>query len=82
VIDVKVTVKFFSSYREIVGESEIDVELVDGATVAALITKLVGQYPDFPDDPSSAAVNAEYVDTDLPLSQGDEVAFFPPFSGG
>ncbi|MBT3362622.1 MAG: molybdopterin converting factor subunit 1 [Chloroflexi bacterium] len=77
-----VTVKFFASYREIVGKPAIEVELEDGATVAALIANLVEQYPDFPDDPSSAAVNAEYIDTDLTLSPGDEVAFFPPFSGG
>jgi molybdopterin synthase sulfur carrier subunit len=28
------------------------------------------------------AVNQEYVDTDHPVQPGDEVAFFPPVTGG
>jgi molybdopterin synthase sulfur carrier subunit len=79
---MKVTVKFFARYRDIVGKSEIEVELGDGSTVASLIAKLSDQYTDFPADPSMVAVNAEYVDNEVTLSKGDEVAFFPPFSGG
>ena len=79
---MKVTVKFFARYREIVGESEIEVEIDNGANVASLIAKLVEKYPDFPTDPHMAAVNAEYVEPDTILHAGDEAAFFPPFSGG
>ncbi|MFC1999118.1 molybdopterin converting factor subunit 1 [Chloroflexota bacterium] len=79
---MKVTVKFFARYREIVGDAEVALEVDDGATVAGLISKLVEQYPDFPTDPHMAAVNAEYVEPDTILHEGDEAAFFPPFSGG
>jgi molybdopterin synthase sulfur carrier subunit len=79
---VKVTVKFFARYRDIIGEPEIEVEVDNGANVASLIAKLADKHADFPADPSMVAVNAEYVDYAVTLSQGDEVAFFPPFSGG
>jgi molybdopterin synthase sulfur carrier subunit len=79
---MKVTVKFFARYRDIVAEPEIEVEVDNGATVGSLIAKLAEKYVDFLIDPSMVAVNAEYVDNAVTLSQGDEVAFLPPFSGG
>ena len=79
---MKVTVRLFARYREIVRDAEITVEVGDGATVVILIEKLVGKYPDFPADPHMVAVNAEYVEPEMILHEGDEVAFFPPFSGG
>jgi len=79
---MKVTVKFFARYREIVGTEDIEVEVDSGMTIVNLIAKLVTQYSDFPADPYMVAVNAEYVEPDTILQQGDEVAFFPPFSGG
>ena len=79
---MKVTVKLFARYREIVGDSEVEIEIDNGATVVSLIAKLVEKYPDFPTDPYMVAVNAEYVEPDMILHEGDEVAFFPPFSGG
>jgi molybdopterin synthase sulfur carrier subunit len=79
---MKVTVRFFARYREIVGAEEVEVEIDDNATVSSLLAKLVTQYPDFPTDPYMVAVNAEYVEPDTILQQGDEAAFFPPFSGG
>ena len=79
---MKVEVKFFARYREIVGSEDVDLELDDGTTVVSLIARLVEKYPEFPSDPHMAAVNAEYVEPDVILNDGDEVAFFPPFSGG
>jgi molybdopterin converting factor subunit 1 len=79
---MKVTVKFFARYREIVGTEDVEVELDDGANVTSLLENLVDKYPDFPADPYMVAVNAEYVEPDAILHEGDEAAFFPPFSGG
>ena len=79
---MKITAKFFARYREVVGSDEIGIDIEDGATVASLIARLVKEYPGFPSDPHMVAVNAEYIDGDAALNPGDEVAFFPPFSGG
>jgi molybdopterin converting factor subunit 1 len=79
---MKVTVKFFARYREIVGTEDVEVELDDGANVTVLLQNLVDKYPGFPTDPYMVAVNAEYVEPDTILHEGDEAAFFPPFSGG
>ncbi len=79
---MKVTVKFFARYREITGSDETGIDVDDGATVAGLIAKLAKEYPGFPADPHMVAVNAEYIEGDAALNPGDEVAFFPPFSGG
>ena len=79
---MKITVRFFARYREIVGSDEVGIEVDDGATVAGVVDKLANEYPGFPSDPHMVAVNAEYIEGDAALNPGDEVAFFPPFSGG
>ena len=79
---MKLTVKFFARYREITGNDEVEIDVEDGSTVAGLIARLAEEYPGFPADPHMVAVNAEYIEGDAALNLGDEVAFFPPFSGG
>lgn len=79
---MKVTARFFARYREMVGNSEIEIEIEEGATVAALAQRLNQLYPELPSNPTMVAVNAEYVESDFRLSLGDEAAFLPPLSGG
>ncbi len=45
---------------------------------------LVGEFPEFDDYTRavSCAVNEDYARMTTPLSDGDEVAFLPPVSGG
>ena len=66
------------------GAQEIRRTLPEGASVRAAWESLVGEYPGF-DDYSravSCAVNEEYARMTTPLSDGDDVAFLPPVSGG
>lgn len=75
---------FFAAYRELLGTSELTVELSDGATVADLIQELRGRGAPFdvlPSEPA-VAVNRTYAFPDEPLGSGDEVAFIPPVAGG
>ena len=58
---MKVTVKFFARYREIVGNDEVGIDVDDGATTVGLIARLAKEYPGFPPDPHMVAVNAEYM---------------------
>lgn len=78
-----VRVRLFASLRERLRSSELLRELPSGATVADLIAALEGDFPAFANSGRvSIAVNAEYVDPQHVLADGDEVALIPPVSGG
>lgn len=56
-------------------------------TVAALVDWLVEQSPGHAEALANrsvvrVAVNQDYVDYDHPVRAGDEIAFFPPVTGG
>ncbi len=79
---------YFAWLKTKTGVAEEDVVLPDGISdVAGLIEWLKGRGDGFADalgDPSvvRVAVNQEHVDFTHPLGPGDEVAFFPPVTGG
>lgn len=79
-----VTVKFFATYREIVGMRESTVSLGKGATVGALLDQLFRSHPGLAPHRTTMlmAVNQEFVEIGEPLRAGDEVALLPPVSGG
>ena len=79
---MKVKVCFFAACREIVGKSEMELELQEGEPISSLIETLQSDYHDFLTMPIKVAVNAEYVENDYRLQDGDEVALIPPVSGG
>jgi molybdopterin synthase sulfur carrier subunit len=81
---VTVTVRLFAVLREIVGRSELDLELPAGATAEHAWRALVRDHPALDERRShlAAAVNRRYADFDTPLAAGDEVVFVPPVSGG
>jgi molybdopterin converting factor subunit 1 len=81
---VNVDVKLFGAVREAVGAKVLSVELADGCPVAELRAKLAGQYPIFArfGDRLAVSVNFEIAAGDTALTEGDEVAFLPPVSGG
>lgn len=75
---------FFAAYRDLLGTTELSVELPDGATVRDLVADLRSRGAPFdglPDDPA-VAVNRSYADPRERLGSGDEVAFIPPVAGG
>jgi molybdopterin converting factor subunit 1 len=81
---VRVTVKLFARLRDIAGTGEQVRHVQPGATVRSLWRELAAEFPDFSayERSISAAVNADYARMDDTLSDGDEVAFLPPVSGG
>jgi molybdopterin synthase catalytic subunit len=81
---MKVKVKFFAILRERAGASEVIKDLPDGSTVAELWRELQHDHPklDVPGVRLLYAVNQNYVGLDQRLSEGDEVVFIPPVSGG
>ena len=79
---MKVKVRFFAACREIVGKSEMELELQEREPISSLIEKLQSDYPYLLTLPINVAVNAEYVERNYRLQDGDEVALIPPISGG
>jgi molybdopterin converting factor subunit 1 len=81
---LKVRVKFFASYREIVGQSDMVLELKDGTTVQMLVDCLKNRYERLGSltDVIIASVNKKYARDDVVLNEGDEIALLPPVSGG
>lgn len=75
-----ITVKYFASLREKVGRGEDTIEYEDGMSLSRVWEKANGGEP-MPDS-LMTAVNMEYVKGEAALSDGDEVAFFPPVTGG
>lgn len=79
---------YFAWLRQEVGTSAEEIDLPDGVdTVEALMAwqrARGGGYAEaFGEDAVlRAAVNKKVVDHSHPVASGDEVAFFPPFTGG
>ncbi len=80
-----VRVRLFSLFREQAGTSQCDLDVDGAATVAEALDALKRRYPGLAsagDVPVLAAVNREHAATDRRLADGDELAVFPPVSGG
>jgi molybdopterin synthase sulfur carrier subunit len=77
---MSIHVKFFASLRERLGREAQEVEVRDGLTVGALWCVVSGT--DALPANVLAALNQEYATPEQPVHDGDEVAFFPPVTGG
>lgn len=77
-------VLFFGAAREAAGRDEVTLEVRAPATAAAAFEELLARYPDLRRFGRSllVAVNQEYAPTDTEVREGDEIAVFPPVSGG
>lgn len=79
---MKVALRFFARCREIVGEHRKELDVPPGTRLAELIALLEEAYPALKQERIRAAVNHCYADPTAPLKEQDEVAIFPPVSGG
>lgn len=81
---MRVTVKLFARLRDLAGASEIDTDVVAGATIADVWAALVARQPALAPYGQSMSVarNLEYARLTTRVEEGDEVAFMPPVSGG
>ena len=81
---MRITVRLFARLRELAGAGELQRDVPDGATVAAIWDSLAREHAAIAPYTASisCAVNAEYARMTTPVADGDEVAFLPPVSGG
>ena len=76
---MSVTVRFFASLRDRVGLESVEINAGDLESVRDVWKTLVKQEPDAR---VLAAVNARHAALDAKIQDGDEIAFFPPVTGG
>jgi len=81
---MKVQVQFFSRLRDLVGASEMDLEIPEKATAADLLEIVYARTPALRDWDKSIliAVGVEFIDRDHVLEPGDQVSIMPPVQGG
>jgi molybdopterin converting factor subunit 1 len=81
---MQVRLLFFATLKDIVGARQMQLDVPDGLTVADVLSHLERSYPRIKDyrPVVLTAINEEYVDQATHLSNGDELAIFPPVSGG
>ena len=80
---MKVQILFFGITTDLLGFSNLEIEVTDASTVVNLKSLLKEKYPQLKNMASYAiAVNESYAVNDLVLNENDIVAIIPPVSGG
>lgn len=77
---MSVKVRYFASLKDSIGRSDDHVE-VSGIVMVSQVWAMVNANQPMPDN-ILVAVNMEYVSKEHSVQNGDEVAFFPPVTGG
>jgi molybdopterin converting factor subunit 1 len=81
---VRIKVLFFGMLKDIVGRSEDQIEVAEGALLGSVFARYARQFPRLTDLEASIqlACNHEFCDRSSAIREGDEIAFLPPVSGG
>lgn len=79
VTPIQITVRFFASLREQMGIESQSLRATSPLTVAGVWQKMT---LDTPPDNLLCSRNLKYAEWDEQVEDGDEVAFFPPVTGG
>ncbi len=82
-----VKVLFFASVRDRLGCSELNIELPVEARTVATFTDMVMRRGEvyagvLSDQRIMIAVNQELANPEMVIEDGDEIAYFPPVTGG
>jgi molybdopterin converting factor subunit 1 len=82
--EIAVTVLFFGAARDAVGQGEVNFVFKGRPTAATAFAELLEEFPDLKRFGRSLllAVNQEYASANREVRDGDELAVFPPVSGG
>jgi molybdopterin synthase sulfur carrier subunit len=78
---MKIKINYFASLREEIGEHESTLNTNEASLTPLKAWTLATGRAYLPNN-ILVAVNQEYVDANTVLADGDEIAFFPPVTGG
>ncbi len=81
---MKIRVQFYAQLRDLVGMRELDIDLVEGATVHDLLDQIYAQQPSLRPHDKSILIGAgvEFVDRNYELKHGEKISIMPPVQGG
>jgi molybdopterin converting factor subunit 1 len=81
---MSIRVLFFASLADIAGTRETTVDAAAVTDVASVFDSFARKHPALENYRSSVllALNSEFARPESPVRDGDELAFFPPVSGG
>ena len=81
---ITVSVLFFGAARDAVGHEEIQLSISPGSKAAQVFEQVTWAHPELQRFGKSLllAINQEYADPNREVLDGDELAVFPPVSGG
>ncbi len=81
-----IKIVFFAALREQLGCSELSLASTNILTINQLKQALIEHQPQWQNlienNTLLSAINHEMVDGEHPVKSGDEIAFFPPVTGG
>jgi molybdopterin synthase catalytic subunit len=82
--EIAVRILFFGAARDAVGRGEVDIVLPGAQTAESAFAEVLEQFPALRRFGRSLlfAVNQEYAEASRQVLDGDELAVFPPVSGG
>ncbi len=81
---MRVTVCFYSYFKDLTGCAQVAETLPEGSTLDDLLKQLAVRFPKLAAMRKSMlmAVGVDYQDRSCILKAGDEVSLFPPVQGG
>lgn len=80
---MRVKVRYFGQFRDFTGKTEEYLDIDDGISVEGIREHIRGVYPKMGSkEEIMVAVNGSFTPLEQVIEEGDEVAFFPPVSGG
>ena len=81
---ININIRLFAAFKELIGKNQIDLSVPENSSVKDVIKTLEASYPEVKNilTISKFAVNMEYQDVEMKLSDGDEITIIMPVSGG
>ena len=81
---MRISVQFYSYFKDLAGCVQAEEEIAPGETIADLQRKLFARFPKLAAMRNSmlVAVGVNYQPKAYVLKEGDEVSLFPPVQGG